>query len=146
LDPLLRANVPLLSKPNSSTNKGKGQEEILEQARDYKEDCREEEELPNFGGDLQLPILVDNNVIDRANNKSDSNGDRDGDGDRDRDADGDKDEVLATVCKNAQRARHKIVDKYSKTHAIKVFAQGDIVTVKLLQGTQTSIDNKRLYA
>jgi hypothetical protein len=49
LDPLLRANVPLL-------NKGKGQEEILEQARDCEEDCGEEEELLNFEGDLQLPI------------------------------------------------------------------------------------------
>ena len=39
-----------------------------------------------------------------------------------------------------------MVDKYSKSHTIETFSQGEIVTIKLLQGTRTSTDNKRLYA
>jgi hypothetical protein len=117
----------LLSKPNSSTNKGKEREEILEQARDHdgegEGEGEGEEELLNFEGDLQLPIRLDNDELDKADDHSDS--------------DGDGDEVLATVRKNAERARHKMVDKYSKTHTIEVFAQGDIVTVKLPRGTGT---------
>lgn len=103
-------NFAVQAKFQYSTNKGKNQEDVLKQARDYKEDCGEEEKLFNFKRDLRLPIQLDNDVIDRANNKSD------------RDRDRDRDEVLATVRKNAQSARHKIVDKYSKTYAIAVFA------------------------
>lgn len=55
------------------------------------------------------------------------------------------DEVLATVRTNSQKARHQVVNKYSKTHAIEVFAQGDIVIVKLPRGTRTSTNNKRLF-
>ena len=38
------------------------------------------------------------------------------------------------------------MDKYSKSHTIEVFSQGDIVTVKLPRRTRTSTDNKRLFA
>jgi hypothetical protein len=77
----------------------------------------------NFKGDFQLPIQLDDDELDKAYDKSNSDGDGDGDGDGY--------EVLATVRKNEERASHKMVDKYSKTHTIEVFAQGDIVTVKL---------------
>jgi hypothetical protein len=122
LDLLLRADIPSLSEPNSGTNKGKEREEILEQARDHEEEG--EKELLNFEGDLQLPIQFDDNELDKADDKSDSNEDEDEDGDEDGDGDGDGDgdEVLTTVRKNAERARRKMVDKYSKTYTIEVFA------------------------
>jgi hypothetical protein len=106
-----------LFKLNSSTNKGKGQKEILEQSRDYKEDCGEEEELLNFEGGLQLLIQLED-------------GDGDGDGDGDEDEDENEDKVLVIVCKNAQRAKHKIVDKYSKTHTINVTARTECYSEK----------------
>lgn len=55
------------------------------------------------------------------------------------------DKVILQAHRAILYAREKMVEKHSKNYYIKVFTQGEIVLVKLLRGTRTFIDLKRVY-
>lgn len=156
--PLPQSNVPLLPKPNSSTNKGKEQEK---HTRDHRDEEAEPQDHENEEGEPQDHEDEDGEPQDPEDEDGEPQDHEDGepqdfegnlqlpiqlDEDEDNGSDSGVDKVLAAVRKNSQKARHKMVDKYSKSHKIEVFSKGDIVTVKLPRGTRTSTDNKRLYA
>ncbi|RFU28623.1 hypothetical protein B7463_g7723, partial [Scytalidium lignicola] len=53
--------------------------------------------------------------------------------------------VIQKAQQATQKARVKIVEKYSKNHNIQHFKPGDIVSVKVLREDRTATDNRRLF-
>jgi hypothetical protein len=56
-----------------------------------------------------------------------------------------EDEVIKKARTNNNKARQRMVDRYTKNHVIKQFAIEDIVALKLPRGTRTSTDMKRVF-
>jgi hypothetical protein len=56
-----------------------------------------------------------------------------------------EDEVIKKACTNNNKARQRMVDRYTKNHVIEEFTIGDIVALKLPRGTRISTDMKRVF-
>ncbi|OWT42340.1 hypothetical protein VFPPC_18529 [Pochonia chlamydosporia 170] len=55
------------------------------------------------------------------------------------------DQVIAKAQKATQRAKLRMMQKYSKQHIIQHFNIGDIVSIKVPREDRTSTDNRRLF-
>ncbi|KAK8912342.1 hypothetical protein VCV18_012530 [Metarhizium anisopliae] len=55
------------------------------------------------------------------------------------------DQVIAKAQKATQKAKLRMMQKYSKQHTIQHFNIGDIVSVKVPREDRTSTDNRRLF-
>jgi hypothetical protein len=56
-----------------------------------------------------------------------------------------KDEVIKNAYINNNKARQKIVDRYTKNYIIEQLAIGDIIALKLSRNTRTLTNIKRVF-